>query len=77
MDVQVHVDGDVDLEDGTRGGPGMYGERVRAWKTEDADGGLTELSVREDEQESMQDEKVVKRRAEQTWDGMEMEMEMD
>lgn len=59
----------VDLE------PMVYG--MRAWKTEDGDGGLTNFSVREDEQEEVDDAKGAKKGAEQTWDGMEMEMEME
>ncbi|KAG6376555.1 hypothetical protein JVT61DRAFT_1530 [Boletus reticuloceps] len=78
--VGVHLDGQIDVEDGTDGArvrPKVYGSRVCAWKTEDGDSGVTDLSLREDEQEDAQDEKNVKREPEQTWDGMEMEMEMD
>ncbi|KAF8132877.1 hypothetical protein EV363DRAFT_1449078 [Boletus edulis] len=80
VDVGVHLDGHIDVEDrmdGARVRPKVYGSRVCAWKIEDGDGGVTDLSLREDEQEEAQDEKNVKRGAEQTWDGMEMEMEMD
>lgn len=57
----------VDM-DGAR----VHRSRVHAWKTEDGDGGVTEIS--EDGQEDAED---MKGRAEQTWDGMEMEMEMN
>ncbi|KAI9567822.1 hypothetical protein HD554DRAFT_837521 [Boletus coccyginus] len=62
-DVGVGVD-----MDGAR----VHRSPVRAWKTEDGDGGVTEIS--EDGQEDAED---MKRGAEQPWDGMEMEMEMN
>lgn len=62
-DVGVGVD-----MDGAR----VHRSPVRAWNTEDGDGGVTEIS--EDGQEGAED---MKRGAEQPWDGMEMEMEMN
>lgn len=77
----------VDLEDEDEGGVDgarmsmrqrrLYGSHVRARKTEDGEGVLMDLSLREDEDEDAENDKGVGRGAEQMWDGMEMEMEMD
>ena len=78
VDVPVDLDGDVDLEDGAKvRRERANGSLVRMWKTEDGDSGVTEISVREDEQEDAEYDEDVKRGLEQTWDGIEMEMEMD
>ncbi|KAF9220378.1 hypothetical protein BS17DRAFT_349673 [Gyrodon lividus] len=51
----------------------LSGARFR-WKTEDDDGGIG-FNIREEDEE--EGEKVSARPADQEWDGMEMEMEMD
>jgi len=81
-------DESADLEDGSEGGMDgegtrrarLYGSHMRLQKTEDEDedgmGGVARISLREDVEEDAEDDKGPRRTA-QTWDGMEMEMEMD
>ena len=81
VDVGIDLDGDIDLEDGMDGArvrpARVNGSRLRMWKTEDGDGGVTEISVPEDEQGDPGYGKGAERGPEQSWDGTEMEMEMD
>lgn len=81
-------DESADLEDGSDTGMDgertkrtrLYGSHTRLRKTEDEEedgvGGVTRISLREDAEEDAEDDKGP-RRAAHTWDGMEMEMEMD